>query len=176
MQTGTFWQRLWPRRKKQALAASAAVLSAAAAFVAPWEGLRTTAYLDRLAVPPVWTVCYGETRGVSRGQSYSEKDCHDRRLQGLGTFREALMACLPGLEAQPQGLQVALISWTYNVGAGAACGSTLVRHARAGNWQAACGELARWSRAGGRVIPGLTRRRSAEATLCFAALKEEAQA
>lgn len=175
MQWGTFWQRLWPRRKIRALAGSAAVLSAAAAFVAPWEGLRTTAYLDRLAVPPVWTVCYGETRGVGPGQGYSEKDCHNRLLQGLGEFRLALLACLPGLEQQPEGLQVALISWTYNVGAGAACGSTLVRRANAGDWQAACSELARWNRAGGRVIPGLTRRRSAEARLCFTALEKEAQ-
>ncbi len=28
-------------------------------LIKPWEGISTVAYLDRIARPPVWTVCYG---------------------------------------------------------------------------------------------------------------------
>lgn len=45
-------------------ASTAAVLAATALFVGPWEGERTEAYLDRIASPPVWTVCYGEPCGL----------------------------------------------------------------------------------------------------------------
>ena len=47
---------------------SAAVGAAAIALVAGWEGLRTKAYLDAVKVP---TVCFGETRGVKLGDSYT---------------------------------------------------------------------------------------------------------
>lgn len=31
--------------------------------VSVWEGKENHAYLDRIASPPVWTICFGETRG-----------------------------------------------------------------------------------------------------------------
>jgi lysozyme len=59
---------------------------------------------------------------------------------------------------------VAIGSWTYNVGVGAACNSTLVRKINAGvPW---CAELLKWDRAGGRKVRGLTRRRQAEFEVC----------
>ena len=168
-------RRAGPAAEPAPLLPQAALLLAAAAFVMPWEGLRTEAYLDRLAEPPVWTICYGETRGVTPGLHRSRADCEAGLLAALDSYHQALAACLPGLSAQPVGVQVALTSWTYNVGPGAACGSTLVRLARAGDWAAACSELPRWNRAGGRVVAGLTARRLAETTLCLKALPKESR-
>lgn len=168
-------RRAGPAAEPAPILPQAALLLAAAAFVMPWEGLRTEAYLDRLAEPPVWTICYGETRGVTAGQKRSRAECEAGLLQALDSYHQALARCLPGLTAQPTGVQVALTSWSYNVGTGAACGSTLVRLARGGDWAAACSELPRWNRAGGRVIAGLTARRLAEAALCLNALPKESR-
>lgn len=149
---------------------TAAVLVAAAAFVAPWEGERLEAYLDRIASPPVWTVCYGETRGVQPGDRYTPAQCLDMLSFALAEYHRKLTACIPALPDQPQGVQVALTSWAYNVGTGAACSSTLARLANAGDLRGACNELPRWNRAGGRVVQGLVNRRAAEQRLCLGAL------
>lgn len=162
------WRGRRPVRK--AAGGAAAVLVAAAAFIGPWEGERLDAYLDRVAQPPVWTVCYGETRGVRQGDNYTHEECQAMFMAALAGFHDALTACIPALPDQPRDVQVALVSWSYNVGAGAACRSTLARLANAGDWRAACGQLPRWNRAGGHVVAGLTNRRAAEQRLCISAL------
>jgi lysozyme len=59
----------------------------------------------------------------------------------------------------------ALVSFTYNVGAGALQRSTLRRKANRGDHGLVPRELMRWVNAGGRRMPGLVRRRRAEAKL-----------
>ena len=159
------------RKKSVAAGATAAVLTATAAFVGPWEGKENVAYLDRIAQPPVWTVCYGETRGVQQGDAYSDAECAAMLADALKDYRAALIGCIPALPDQPTGVQVALTSWAYNVGTGAACDSTLARRANANDWRAACDQLLRWTRAGGRVVQGLVNRREAEHALCVGALE-----
>jgi lysozyme len=146
-------------------------IAAAVAFISPWEGMVPVAYLDRIAQPPVWTVCYGETLGVQQGDSYTPDECASMLIERLPEYRDGLTACLPALPDQPEGVQVALISWTYNVGVGAACRSTLARRGNSGDWIGACNELPRWNRAGGVEVQGLTNRRAAEQTLCHEALR-----
>lgn len=165
------FSRLFARPKAVALGGgTAAMLAAAVAFVGPWEGMKTEAYLDRIAQPPVWTVCYGETRGVAAGDTFTPQECADMLLVALAGFHADLTACIPALPDQPQGVQVALVSWAYNVGTGAACRSTLAKRANAGDWRAACDQLLRWDKAGGVVVRGLTNRRRAEHALCVGAL------
>jgi lysozyme len=59
----------------------------------------------------------------------------------------------------------ALVSWCYNVGPGAVAKSTLVRKLNAGDYASVPSELAKWNKAGGKTLKGLTRRRAAEAAL-----------
>lgn len=59
----------------------------------------------------------------------------------------------------------ALVSFAYNVGAGALQRSTLRRKANRGDHQLVPRELMRWVNAGGCQMPGLVRRRRAEAEL-----------
>jgi len=59
----------------------------------------------------------------------------------------------------------ALVSFTYNVGPEAFAGSTLLRLLNAGDRGAVPAQLLRWTRAEGRPLPGLVRRRAAEARL-----------
>lgn len=154
---------------KRTAAGLSAVAIAAAAFIGPWEGLRTTAYPDRLArnIP---TVCYGETRGVELGDIYTAAECDAMLAKAVQDFHDGLAKCIPSLPALPVGVQVAFTSWSYNVGLGAACGSTLARKANAGDLVGACNQLSRWNRAGGRAVKGLSNRRGAERTRCLGAL------
>jgi len=59
----------------------------------------------------------------------------------------------------------ALVSFTYNLGAGNLKKSTLLRLVNEGNFEGAAKEFHKWNKAGGHVLPGLTRRRAAEAEL-----------
>ncbi|PYG29960.1 lysozyme [Pelagimonas varians] len=156
--------------QKRVLAGTAAAIAAAVSFIAPWEGLRTKAYPD---IVGVWTVCYGETHGVKPGDQYSKAQCDQMLGDQVAAFAGRLNTCIDDdIEAvMPQGMKVALYSWSYNVGTFAACGSTLMRKANAGDLVGACNELPRWNRAGGRAVPGLSNRRAAEQKLCLSSLE-----
>ncbi|MFP3383218.1 lysozyme [Tritonibacter sp. SIMBA_163] len=148
------------------LAAGGVALASAVTFIGDWEGLRTTAYRD---IVGVWTVCYGETKGVHPSDRYSEAECDAMLAREIIAYEAALDRCLK--PEVPVGMKIALVSWTYNVGPGAACRSTLVRKANAGDLAGACNELPRWNRAGGTVIRGLSNRRMSERAMCLKALE-----
>ena len=59
----------------------------------------------------------------------------------------------------------ALVSFAFNVGAGAFQGSTLLKRLNAGDYAGAADEFGRWTKAGGKVVAGLVRRRTEEAAL-----------
>lgn len=61
----------------------------------------------------------------------------------------------------------AIVDFTYNLGVGRLQTSTLRRKLNAQDWQGAKEQLALWVRGGGRVLPGLVRRRTAEAALFY---------
>ena len=61
----------------------------------------------------------------------------------------------------------ALVSLAYNIGLEAFKRSTLLRKLNAGDYDGAASEFARWNKAGGRVLAGLSNRRERErATFC----------
>lgn len=68
----------------------------------------------------------------------------------------------PHLAAYPYVLG-ALTDFAYNLGVPRYRASTLKRRVNESDWEAAVRELKRWNRGGGRVLPGLVRRREAEA-------------
>lgn len=88
------------------------------------------------------------------------------RLLALQLQREYLPAvqrlCL-GLDAA--GAAAALADFAFNLGASRLAASTLRRRVNARDWAGARRELARWVYGGGRQLPGLVRRRAAEAAL-----------
>jgi lysozyme len=59
----------------------------------------------------------------------------------------------------------ALVSFAYNVGLGAFEKSTMLGLINIRRFKDAAGEFMRWNKGGGKVLPGLTRRRSAERAL-----------
>lgn len=59
----------------------------------------------------------------------------------------------------------ALVSFCFNVGAGNFNKSSLLRLLNEKNYSAVPTELKKWTKGGGRVLPGLVKRRAAEAKL-----------
>ena len=147
------------------LAGGSVALASAISFIGQWEGLRTEAYRD---IVGVWTVCYGENKGVRPGDSYRKAECDAMLAREIIAYEAALDRCLTA--DVPTDMNVALVSWTYN-GPAAVCRSTLLRKANAGDLTGACNELPRWNRAGGRVVRGLTNRRMSERAMCLKALE-----
>lgn len=133
-------------------------------LIKEFEGCKLVAYLDKLANPPVWTVGWGDTGpDVKEGTVWTQEQADRRlglRLEELG--RDVLAACVE----EPNVNQLAaMASFAYNVGIGAFKKSTLLKKHNAGDFVGAANEFKRWSKAGGEVRAGLTRRRAAEAAL-----------
>ncbi|WP_368301309.1 lysozyme [Kluyvera sichuanensis] len=126
------------------------------------EGRRYYAYQD---VVGVWTVCDGHTGAdVRRGHRYTDKEC-DSLLQS--DLRKVASAIDPLIKVRiPEPTRAALYSFTYNVGAGAFAGSTLLKRLNAGDVPGACKELERWTYAGGVQWKGLITRREIERDVC----------
>ena len=59
----------------------------------------------------------------------------------------------------------ALVSFAFNLGAGNLKQSTLLRKVNARDFAGAAQEFQRWNKGGGKVLPGLTRRRACEGLL-----------
>lgn len=68
---------------------------------------------------------------------------------------------LPGNEDK----LAAVADFCFNLGPTALAGSTLRKRVNAQDWPGARRELAKWVHGGGRVLPGLVKRRAAEAAL-----------
>lgn len=59
----------------------------------------------------------------------------------------------------------AIVDFAYNLGVGRLQTSTLRRKINSCDWEGAKAELMKWTRGGGRVLPGLVKRRIAEVSL-----------
>jgi lysozyme len=143
---------------------SAAVGAAAIALVAGWEGLRTKAYLDAVKVP---TVCFGETRGVKLGDSYTAHQCKTMLGNRLVEFEMGMRKCLRNPDTIPDGPYIAALSLSYNIGTGAFCRSSVRKLLDAGQIRQACDAFRNFTRAGGMRLQGLVNRREAERAMCL---------
>jgi GH24 family phage-related lysozyme (muramidase) len=156
----------------------ASIVLAATKLIEPWEALRTTAYLDRVAKPPIWTVCYGETKGIKAGMKFTRQQCEDMLYARVQKDYFAPMAkCVKDLAKRPIGVQASMISGAYNFGVARWCHSTAARFVVAGKYREACEAQTAFNRAGGKVIMGLVRRRemgdaqrAGEAEICLSGL------
>ena len=105
----------------------------------------------------VWTVCEGHTGGVDKDRLYTTTECAAFKAADIAVANAAVKRCLP-MPLLPQ-IEGGLTSAVYNIGPAVVCGSTLQRLGLANDWPGACAQLSRWDKAGGRVLPGLVRRR-----------------
>lgn len=122
------------------------------------EGLRLEAYRDSVGV---LTIGYGHTHGVLEGQAITEQEADAMLREDL----KAAENCVEHLVCVPltQGEFDALCSFAFNLGCSALRNSTLLKKLNDSDYDGAAAEFSRWNHAGGKVLDGLTKRRSAEA-------------
>lgn len=125
-----------------------------------FEGLRLTSYKCPAGI---WTIGYGHTGNVRAGIQITVARAEELLKQDLaeaGRQVERLVQ-VPLTDNQ----FAALVSFCFNVGAGALERSTLLRMLNDGDYDSVPSQLKRWTRGGGKVLPGLVKRRDAEADL-----------
>jgi len=145
-------------------------LRTAVPLVMKWEGKRNEAYRDLVGI---WTICYGETRGVKQGDFKTDAECEAMLKRGLITYRNGLHKYFT-LETKQERLtperDAAYVSLAWNVGIRGAGRSTATRRLNAGDIAGGCEAITWWNRAGARVVRGLVRRRADEYRLCMKGL------
>ena len=147
----------------------ASITGVAIALIGGFEGLRTVAYPDPATKGPPWTVCYGETDGVKPGDRYTVEQCKDMLQNSLQKYAKGVERCV--IAPLPDKRYVALVSFAYNVGVGAACKSSVVTNINAGRTREGCDALLKWDKAAGVRFPGLTKRRVKEREFCLDGLR-----
>ena len=85
-------------------------------------------------------------------------------MRELPRYMTDALRASPSLAKHPRRL-AAIISFVFNLGAARYRASTLRKRVDAEDWAGACEEILKWNRGGGRVLPGLVKRRQAEAEL-----------
>jgi len=130
------------------------------AIIKQFEGFRADAYQD---VVGVWTIGYGFTSGVRPGQHMTPAQADARLGTELLRYEDAVVqACII---APNQNQFDALVCFAWNVGTSGMAGSSVIKAHNRGDFQSAARAFGLWNKAGGKVWPGLTRRRAAESAL-----------
>jgi lysozyme len=135
------------------------------ALIRQFEGLRLHAYRDAVGV---LTIGYGLTNAagvirVTPGMTITKTQAEHYLIQALGKYEVAVASALQRDPSQNQ--FDAMVSLCFNIGAGKFAGSRLVKLFNAGDDGRAADAFLAWRKAGGRVLPGLSRRRAAERRL-----------
>jgi lysozyme len=125
-----------------------------------FEGLKLTAYLCPAGI---WTNGYGSTgKDITKGVIWTKEYAEERMNKDALIYLIASKKLCPRIENEVHG---AIADFAYNLGATRLAGSTLRRRINQENWEEVRRELMRWVRGGGKILPGLVRRRMAEAQL-----------
>ena len=130
--------------------------------ITDFEGCKLTAYK---CPARVWTIGIGHTKGVKQGQVITE-------AQAMALLKGDLLPCENYVNnlgvCKTQGQFDALVDFAFNLGTAALGRSTLLKYIRQGKAEQYIREqFARWVNAGGRVMPGLVKRRAWEADRYF---------
>lgn len=143
-------------------------LEIAAALCRQFEGFRAKPYLCPAGIP---TIGYGSTY-YSNGSKVtlndppiSEPDAQTLLMEELQhTYLPGVLRNCPALGKDERKLN-AIVDFAYNLGVGRLQTSTLKRKINAQDWAGAKEQLMLWTRGGGKVLPGLLKRRTAECAL-----------
>jgi lysozyme len=139
-------------------------------LIQKWEGCAKArpdglieAYPDPGTGGDPWTIGWGSTGAeVAPGVIWTKDQCDARLKRDLTRYSREVATAI-GDAPTAQGQFDALVSFHYNTGAiGKA---TLTKLHRGGHFAGAQAEFGKWINAGGRVMPGLVKRRAEEARL-----------
>jgi lysozyme len=136
-----------------------------------FEGWRARPYLCPAGVP---TQGYGATgKGVSmRNGPWSLEAGEARLAADMAVYARGVLALSPNLaKCQPEVL-ASLADFAFNLGVTRYKASTLRKRVADENWGAVAHELGKWVHGGGRRLPGLVKRRAAEARMILSAMPQ----
>ena len=145
--------------------AALAVSGSALIGIAVHEGYIGHTYKDQVGIA---TIGFGNTDNVKPGQTITVERALIRLGNNIGEKESAMRTCLGDVPLY-QNEWDAYVSLSYNIGTNGFCGSTLVKRLKQNppDYTAACTEILRWNRGGGRVLDGLVKRRRAEYKQCM---------
>lgn len=130
-------------------------------IVERFEGCKLEAYLCPANVP---TIGFGHTGpDVYMGLVITQEVADEWLRQDLEEANAAVDRLVKVSLTSNE--RAALISFVFNLGAGALATSTLLKKLNAHDFEGAGDEFLRWVHAGGKTLPGLVTRRRAEADL-----------
>jgi lysozyme len=133
------------------------------------EGFRAQAYVDPGTKGQPITIGYGVTaqslgRPIKLGDTVSQQQAEEDLKLVVDNFAVQVKKLLT-IDCVTQGQFDALVSFAYNVGAGNLKKSTLLKLTNAGDRIAAGDAFLDWTKAAGKVLPGLVTRRQKEREL-----------
>jgi lysozyme len=138
--------------------------AAGLALIKSFEGCELTAYPDPGTGGDPWTIGYGHTGpDVQPGLTITQARATQLLEQDLQKFEQGVNGMIARSLTSNQ--FSALVSFAYNVGLGALQSSTLLRLVNAGDFSGAAAQFGKWVNGGSGPLPGLVRRRAAEAAL-----------
>lgn len=151
-----------------------------------FEGCRNRPYL---CPAHIWTVGYGEVlyqeqirlpvvrvegyTGMIRKEMplkpednrvWSKEEINQLFDRSIERFERGVLRLVPGVVGR-QGAFDALVSFAFNAGLGNLQRSTIRIKANRGDWEGAAEAFMAWTKGGGKVLPGLVKRRVAERSL-----------
>ena len=127
-------------------------------------------YADQLRLPNVRTQTY---TGMIRDEYplrpednrvWSKEELVALFKADLVGFERSVLRLIPGVSGHQNRFD-ALVCLAYNIGAGNLQRSTIRMKANRGDWEGAAEAFMAWTKGGGKVLPGLVRRRQAEIAL-----------
>lgn len=133
-------------------------------LIKQFEGCKLTAYKCPAGK---WTIGYGSTfymdgSPVKEGDKITQEDAEIMLQKIVDDFRNQVVRFVPG--TLPSGAVDALTSFAFNCGTAALQKSTLLKRIKENpmNLKAIEAEFNKWVKGGGKVLPGLVRRRAME--------------
>jgi len=95
---------------------------------------------------------------------WSKEEINQLFAADVSSFERGVLRLVPGVAGR-QGAFDALVSFAFNAGLGNLQRSQIRMRANRGDWQGAADALMDWTKGGGKVLPGLVKRREAERAL-----------
>ena len=152
-----------------------------------YEGFRSRPYL---CPAHIWTIGYGhvlyqeqirlpvvrvegkETPMIRKemplkpedNRVWAKEEINELFRTDVATFERGVLRLVPGVVGR-QGSFDALVSISFNFGLGNLQRSTIRMRANRGDWDGAAEAFRVWTKGGGKVLPGLVKRREAEIAL-----------
>lgn len=157
-----------------------------------YEGCRSRPYL---CPAHIWTIGYGhvlyqeqirfpmvasENKPARKdyplkqedSRVWSKEEINQLFADDVASFERGVLRLVPGCAGR-QGAFDALVSFAFNAGLGNLQRSQMRMRANRGDWEGAAEAFMAWTKGGGKVLPGLVKRREAEKALFLSGLEED---